>query len=317
MDDNKSDEGYIYILSNEMYGFYGEDVYKIGKTNDIAKRLNAFTTCCVKSVDLKFLSERCVNYHIAERLIFMALRDYGVVENREFFKHNLLGIINIIEEIVSCLNNRAEEHDDIVKKLQGIRYRKITAHAPSPRIKLDTLISKGAFDEYLTATTDNRLSAYLDIHKRVLFLSLEPVDSLTLMKFRDVIIDPSEMRRQNIMSLLQYDVSKEITESNTSLPTVEIQDKVSLIKELEHELLKIIKTKSTIYISEQAFDQINMRFRTSKDKPLTYRGIMNLIVSVMRHACGRDIITYEALNTRVHRDKISNCLNKKVLDFHL
>ena len=68
----------------------------------------------------------------------------------------------------------------------------------------------------MTATTDNRLSAYLDIHKRVLFLSLEPVDSLTLMKFLDVIIDPSEMRRhQNIMSLLQYDVSKEITESNT------------------------------------------------------------------------------------------------------
>ena len=216
------------------------------------------------------------------------------------------------------MNNRAEEHDDIVKKLQGIRSRKITAHAPSPRIKLDTLISKGAFDEYLTATTDNRLSAYLDIHKRVLFLSLEPVDSLTLMKFRDVTIDPSEMRRhQNIMSLLQYDVSKEITESNTNLPTVEIQDKVSLTKELEHEFLNIIKTKSNIDMSEQLFDQIKMRFRTSKDKPLTYRGIMKLYVSVMRHACGRDIIASEALNTKVHRDKISYCLNKKVIDFHL
>ena len=80
MEDNKSDEGYIYILSNEMYGFYGDDVYKIGKTNDIAKRLNAFTTCYVKSVDLKFLSERCVNYHIAEKLICIALPDYRVVE---------------------------------------------------------------------------------------------------------------------------------------------------------------------------------------------------------------------------------------------
>ena len=31
--------GYIYILWNDMYKFYGDNVFKIGRTTDIQKRI--------------------------------------------------------------------------------------------------------------------------------------------------------------------------------------------------------------------------------------------------------------------------------------
>ena len=33
--DNNNVPGYIYIMQNEMYQFYGSDVYKIGKAKNI------------------------------------------------------------------------------------------------------------------------------------------------------------------------------------------------------------------------------------------------------------------------------------------
>ena len=32
-------KGYIYIIFNEMYNFYGLNVYKVGKTQDITNNL--------------------------------------------------------------------------------------------------------------------------------------------------------------------------------------------------------------------------------------------------------------------------------------
>ena len=104
-EETETNDGYIYIIFNDMYQLYGEGVYKVGKTSDITKRLAGFTTCYIKPVELKFLSEKCINYHLAEKMIFIALREWRITANREFFKTDLENIIKVIEEVVSGINN--------------------------------------------------------------------------------------------------------------------------------------------------------------------------------------------------------------------
>ena len=62
--------GYIYILWNDMYKFYGDNVFKIGRTTDIQKRINFYTTAYIKPSEIKYISIKCDNCVLAEMLIF-------------------------------------------------------------------------------------------------------------------------------------------------------------------------------------------------------------------------------------------------------
>ena len=92
-------------MYNEMFRFYGDDVYKIGKSKDIAKRMTSYTTSYVKPVEIKFLSGLCIDYHLCEKVIFDRLCTYRISPNREFFNLNIEHMVNHIEEVVSGVNN--------------------------------------------------------------------------------------------------------------------------------------------------------------------------------------------------------------------
>jgi len=102
---DKIKSGYIYILYNEVYNYYGDNVFKIGKTNNIEQRLTGYTTSYIKSCELKYLSTKCVNYSLCESVIFELISDNRIVYNREFFKIDKTEAINIIEDIIFKINN--------------------------------------------------------------------------------------------------------------------------------------------------------------------------------------------------------------------
>ena len=77
--------GYIYILWNDMYKIYGNNVFKIGRTTDIQKRINCYTTAYIKPSEIKYISIKSDNYVLAEMLIFGLLKNSRIVNNREFF----------------------------------------------------------------------------------------------------------------------------------------------------------------------------------------------------------------------------------------
>ena len=66
-------EGYIYILYNDVYKFYGDNVYKLGKTSNIKTRLSGYTTSYLKPSKFIFISNICNNYSLAEHIIFRIL----------------------------------------------------------------------------------------------------------------------------------------------------------------------------------------------------------------------------------------------------
>lgn len=98
-------KGYIYILFNECYDYYGENVFKIGKAIDVAKRAHSYTTSYIKPIELKYISPLCNDYTLVENAVFRKLKDYRVVRNREFFQISPEEIVTAIESVVSFLND--------------------------------------------------------------------------------------------------------------------------------------------------------------------------------------------------------------------
>lgn len=132
-------KGYIYIIFNEMYNFYGLNVYKVGKTQDITKRTKHFTTAYIEPVEIKFLSEEVQNYTLAEQEAFKILGKSRIKPNREFFRiDNLKDVINKIETMIDEINllseaeielkleqNKAEKHNNYNKLLNDMKKVKL------------------------------------------------------------------------------------------------------------------------------------------------------------------------------------------------
>ena len=100
------DFGYIYILKNEMYNYYGDDVFKIGRTQNISIRMKSYKTCYIEPCEIKYISPRVNHQVLAEYKVFTKLNKYRIKQNREFFKiENLKEITDIIDEVVNEINN--------------------------------------------------------------------------------------------------------------------------------------------------------------------------------------------------------------------
>ena len=79
---NNSIDGYVYILYNEVFQHYGDNVFKIGRAKDVISRLNGYTTSYIRPCELKFVSNICKNITQAEQLIFTGLNSYRITKDR-------------------------------------------------------------------------------------------------------------------------------------------------------------------------------------------------------------------------------------------
>ena len=102
---------YIYCLFNEIFKFYGDNVYKFGNSSDPDKRLKCFTTCYIQPCELIKISNICFDKSFAETLLFYFLKNYRMVGNREFFKCDM----NIINSAFDYVNNFFKKYNS--KKL--------------------------------------------------------------------------------------------------------------------------------------------------------------------------------------------------------
>ena len=99
MVDNK---GYLYVLYNPIFVTYGEDVYKLGRTNNLVNRLNGYTTSFIDKSQFLYTS-RCLHDAVkGERVLFFLLKTYRINNKREFFDLGLDIIIKHIKQIEEC-----------------------------------------------------------------------------------------------------------------------------------------------------------------------------------------------------------------------
>ena len=105
MENDGVTEGYIYIMFNEIFNYYRPDTVKIGKSIDVAKRMNAYTTSYVKPTELKYVSQLCKNDTLAESAVFKQLHAFRMAKNREFFRGDAAMFVETIDAIVDDVNN--------------------------------------------------------------------------------------------------------------------------------------------------------------------------------------------------------------------
>ncbi len=117
-------EGYIYVLFNEMYKYYGPNIYKIGESNNCQKRLKGYVTGYIDNPIIVYQSPFLPDSELAESLIFRKLSDYRVRTNREFFRCEIDLIRKTIDEVSELLLS-SSDFSQIDKYLGDISKKKI------------------------------------------------------------------------------------------------------------------------------------------------------------------------------------------------
>lgn len=149
----KSNIGYLYCITNEVYTHYGKSVYKCGKTQNIGKRLQNFTTCYMENCELKNKTQILNYINNAEMYLFELLDEYRCKKNREFFDCEL----SIITEKMKIVEEKFKgEIDENIEKLINSRCIEMTDFAIEKIINL-TLIKKILVEKGLIKNIDENI----------------------------------------------------------------------------------------------------------------------------------------------------------------
>ena len=89
--------GYVYVLHNEIYNYYGENVFKIGYTKDLSARVCQYKTYYIKESKIVY-SLYFEIASLAEQQVHILLNTYRL-SDREFFDCSLEKIIENIEQV--------------------------------------------------------------------------------------------------------------------------------------------------------------------------------------------------------------------------
>jgi hypothetical protein len=218
MEDNNN-KGYFYVLYNEMFNYYGKNVFKLGKTNDINIRLKGYTTSYIEPCEIKYLSTEVKNYNLLEKLIFKHFKQNRIKPNREFFKiDNLKLVSEYVEKEIERINNLTE--NDIL--LEIIKLNKEAMN----KYKYTTSKPKNEINE----TIKKELNLDTDI-KQINYLNTIDYFNLNLDNYKIKLIREFEENNK----IKQLDIN-----FNNSKPEINItDDELKLIKKV----FRITKSK--------------------------------------------------------------------------
>lgn len=92
--------GYLYILHNECYKYYGKDFFKLGRTKDPRQRMNGYRTPFVDKSKFLYVSATIFEDSIAaEFILFSILNSYRIHPKREFFNCSVQLAVDAIQMI--------------------------------------------------------------------------------------------------------------------------------------------------------------------------------------------------------------------------
>jgi len=97
----EQEKGYVYVFSNPIYSYYGENVYKIGYSKEPEKRVRDFDTSYPEETTIVYTYKH-ERARVLEQSVHKALDMFRLFPNREFFKCS----VPTIREIVECLGNK-------------------------------------------------------------------------------------------------------------------------------------------------------------------------------------------------------------------
>lgn len=199
--------GYIYCLYNEMFNYYGSDVFKLGCTENLEKRMHGYTTSYFEQSFYKVISNILCDKKMAERILFNKLKIYRMGEKREFFKCDYDKIKKAFQEIQDFFteydtkekliefaeknldNYRKEYQYNLIYKI-GVKYNNVDI------IKLDhyrDYVNGNMKDEKIIKTIEFLLSK----------LKINKDNKFELAKYETIICDGGIQDHYNLCTLIK------------------------------------------------------------------------------------------------------------------
>lgn len=115
--------GYLYIMYNDCYEYYGKDFYKLGRTHNPDQRMTGYRTPFLDKSKFLYVSERRFDNSIAaEFIMFCILKKYRIDPRREFVVRNIDNIIEVIQILESMSS------EDILKLYRTLKDTPFTAY---------------------------------------------------------------------------------------------------------------------------------------------------------------------------------------------
>lgn len=96
---SKYKPGYIYVLHNPTFETWGENIYKIGCSNDPERRLKDLSTSYLSESVILYKSKLFENKIKAEQKLFKEIDHYRSNNRREFFDIPYQTLVTYIENI--------------------------------------------------------------------------------------------------------------------------------------------------------------------------------------------------------------------------
>lgn len=186
----KPNSGYIYCIHNEMYNYYGPNIFKLGCTENLEKRIANYTTSYIEQPCYKITSKILCDNTIAEKLLFNKLKIYRIKNRREFFNCDLEIIKIAIQETRDFLS-KYDTRDKLIElaitnlaiyRNEFTQYLTDTSSAYSPINKTEDEVKEKEIDELILADKD---TDKFDVVKHKLAKTKHDKNILTAKHIRD------------------------------------------------------------------------------------------------------------------------------------
>ena len=122
MDDDGNKTGYFYVMYNEVFKHYGDNVYKLGRSIDLKHRLCQYTTSYLQPSKFVFSIKIERGCNIFEQYVFEELKHKRMRTRREFFDAELEEIISIVKR---CHNEFEQNFEKILHKVKKCKLPKL------------------------------------------------------------------------------------------------------------------------------------------------------------------------------------------------
>jgi hypothetical protein len=312
--------GYLYCIHNEIYNYYGDDVYKFGNSSDPDKRCSQYTTPYVKPCTIIKISNNYFDKNFAETLLFYYLREYRLVENREFFKcdkeiyekafievDNFFKLHNTPQSLFNYFINNVDV--PILCLNIDNTYRNKKKHNDKEKL-IENILNENIINEYLKDNKEHKIldNKYDGVISFIKYFNLEEED---LYVYKSIFTNKLVLEHYfNFIKLLKK--NNKIIQINELLEfnnyKITISDKINIIKYIydKHEIkylsLNDFNKIKKINITEQELKIIQYNFRTRKENPTNIHDFKIFLVSMIKHI----IKNLKIIDIKINMDKYKN-----------
>lgn len=104
---NNKKQGYLYCFHTEILKYYGDNVYKLGRTKNLTLRQTQYDILCINKGKMLANSQLIKNYIIGESLLFLLLNEYRLHPKRELFKCELKVVNDAFKKVETIMSNNS------------------------------------------------------------------------------------------------------------------------------------------------------------------------------------------------------------------